>query len=164
MKIAKLRLFSGRIFPDYFRGSSEFGEEFKVWSTWCSDGEFKPAHPNIPGGLTLRGWADNRLGPVLGGPSRTLPSGNQLPYPAYTSWVSRVDVQFVDAACWQHHVGAFGQAETGRGRRPRNFQICLWRVWLASDHPERSGMIWIFFGFWGSSDYFRYFSELLLYL
>ena len=66
--------------------------------------------------LTLRGWADNRLGPVLGGPSRTLPSGNQLPYPAYTSWVSRVGVQFVDAACWQQHVGAaLGQAETGRG-------------------------------------------------
>ena len=36
----------------------------------------------------------------------TRPSGNQLPYPAYTSWVSRVDVQFVDAACWQQHVGA----------------------------------------------------------
>ena len=76
-------------------------QEFKVSSTWCSDGEFKPAHRNIPGGLTLRGWAENWLGPVLGGQSRTLPSGNQLPYPAYTSWVSRVDVQFVDAACWQ---------------------------------------------------------------
>ena len=53
-----------------------------------------------------RGSAENRLGPVLGGPSRTLPSGNQLPYPAYTSWVSRVGVQFVDAACWQQHFGA----------------------------------------------------------
>ena len=81
-------------------------KELKVSSTWCSDGEFKPAHRNIPGGLTLRGWADNRLGPVLGGPSWTLPSGNQLPNPAYTSWVSRVDVQFVDAACWQQHVVA----------------------------------------------------------
>ena len=64
------------------------------------------SNPLIAIFLTLRGWADNRLGPVLGGPSRTLPSGNQLPYPAHTSWVSRVDVQFVDAACWQQHVGA----------------------------------------------------------
>ena len=81
-------------------------QEFKVWRTWCSDGEFKPAHHIIPGSLILREWAENRLGPALGGPSRTLPSGNQLPYPAYTSWVSRVDVQFVDATCWQQHVGA----------------------------------------------------------
>ena len=65
----------------------------------CSDGEFKPAHRIITGGLNLRGWADTRLGRVLGGPSRTLPpQGTSSHYPAYTSWVSRVDVQFVDAS------------------------------------------------------------------